>query len=326
MDKQALYQDRLDRVQKAINYEPVDQIPIIYIGVGFAPRYMGMPTSQFCTDEQGAVDVTLATLDRLGEIDGVNGLAPARIHIGLTSIWLSHANIPGCELSEGSLWQVQEKEAMTPDDYDFIVENGWQAFLGKHLPKVMDMEEFQAAMAWNMQNTPAMADRFRDSGYVVLSGGITTIPFAYLCGGRSMSAFYLDLYRMPDRVKAAMDVILPEAIGAGIGQARLSDSLGAWVGGWRAASGLVAPKIWDKMVFPYYQQIVHALAAEGIVSILHWDQDWTRDLGRLKELPAKMCLLNPDGMIDVRKAKELLDGHGHPGRCTGLAVCGRYPR
>jgi uroporphyrinogen-III decarboxylase len=40
--------------------------------------------------------------------------------------------------------------------------------------------------------------------------------------------------------------------------------------------------------------------------VLHWDQDWTRDLVRLQELPAKKCILNPDGMTDVRKFKELV--------------------
>ena len=38
------------------------------------------------------------------------------------------------------------------------------------------------------------------------------IPFEYLCGGRSMQKFFLDLYRMPDRVKAAMDVMQGEIL------------------------------------------------------------------------------------------------------------------
>ena len=52
--------------------------------------------------------------------------------------------------------------------------------------------------------------------------------------------------------------------------------------------------------------IVEAYLAENITPILHWDQDWTRDLVRLQELPAKKCILNPDGMTDMRKFKELV--------------------
>jgi len=82
--------------------------------------------------------------------------------------------------------------------------------------------------------------------------------------------------------------------------------MGTWVGGWRAASAMLAPKLWNRFVWPYYLKIVEALLAENITPILHWDQDWTRDLVRLQELPAKKCILNPDGMTDMRKFKELV--------------------
>lgn len=81
---------------------------------------------------------------------------------------------------------------------------------------------------------------------------------------------------------------------------------GVWLGGWRAASALVAPKLWDRFVWPYYLRMAEALIAKGITPVFHWDQDWTRDVVRLQELPAKKCLLNPDGMTDMKKFKELV--------------------
>ena len=36
-----------------------------------------------------------------------------------------------------------------------------------------------------------------------------------------------------------------------------------------------------------------------------WDQDWTRDLARLLRLPAKTCIMSPDGMTDMRRFKEV---------------------
>ena len=53
-------------------------------------------------------------------------------------------------------------------------------------------------------------------------------------------------------------------------------------------------------------KIVDAVLAEGLIPILHLDQDWTRDLNRFQELPAKKCIMNPDGMTDMKKFKELL--------------------
>jgi uroporphyrinogen-III decarboxylase len=69
---------------------------------------------------------------------------------------------------------------------------------------------------------------------------------------------------------------------------------------------MLSPKLWNRFVWPYYLKVIEALLAENIMPVLHWDQDWTRDLVRLQELPAKRCILNPDGMTDVRKFKELV--------------------
>jgi uroporphyrinogen-III decarboxylase len=133
-----------------------------------------------------------------------------------------------------------------------------------------------------------------------------TIPFEYLCGGRSMTQFFFDLYRMPDKVQAVMDVILEETLATIAKLEPAPEKINAsWVGGWRAASSLVAPKLWDRFVWPYYLKIVEALIARGVTPVLHWDQDWSRDLVRLQELPAKKCILNPDGMTDMVKFKKL---------------------
>lgn len=317
MDRAELYEERLERIERAIRLEPVDRIPVIYIGLAFSPRYMGMPISQFCTDDEAAADVTLTAVERLGGIDGLNGVPVGRIHIGLTATWLSHVSIPGRELPDDSLWQVDEREVMSVEDYDLVINNGWQTFLDQHLPKVVDMEEFEQALSWADTNTARILQRFRDHGYVNLSGADTSIPFEYFCGARSMSQFFLDLYRRPEKVKEAMDVILPDLIQAAIDTTKASGAMGCWVGGWRTASALVAPKIWDELVFPYYLEMVNALADNDIISILHFDQDWTRDLARLRELPARMCLLNLDGTTDVRKAKEVLHDH--------MAILGDVP-
>lgn len=102
-----------------------------------------------------------------------------------------------------------------------------------------------------------------------------------------------------------MDRAMPEIIAGGIGLAKLGGAMGTWVGGWRAASSMLSPKLWDRFVWPYYLQIVEALIEADIIPIMHFDQDWTRDLVRLQELPAKKCILNLDGMTDIRKFKEI---------------------
>jgi uroporphyrinogen-III decarboxylase len=69
---------------------------------------------------------------------------------------------------------------------------------------------------------------------------------------------------------------------------------------------MLSPKMWNEFVFPYYVEMVTELAENGIVSVLHFDHDWNRDLARLRELPARSCILNLDGWTDIRRAKEIL--------------------
>jgi uroporphyrinogen-III decarboxylase len=307
-DLQARYQERRTRIDRTIAMEPVDRIPTAYMGMAYAPRLMGMSMADFCEIPENRTDVTLAAMDRLGADvwDGINDLPCGRIAPSLTGLWLAHIATPGRELPDDSLWQVQEAEVMKPEDYDVILEKGWKAFLDGYYPRVIDIDELNESRAWVRGNVQNVIDKCKQHGYVPISFGGTSIPFEYLCGGRSMSRFYIDLYRDQEKIREVMDVMMPHMIRNGVSAAELSGIPAVWVGGWRSASSLIAPKIWDELVFPYFLQLVNALAEKGIISVLHFDQDWNRDLERFREFPARMCLLNTDGMTDLRKAREIL--------------------
>jgi len=124
-----------------------------------------------------------------------------------------------------------------------------------------------------------------------------------------MEEFYVDLVRIPDRVRAAMDIMQPHLIRSGVEGAQRSGVSAVWVGGWRAVSSMLSPRMWGDCVFPYYLEMVTRLAEHDIVSVLHFDHDWTRDLERLRELPARRCILNLDGWTDIRRAKQILGDH-----------------
>jgi len=314
----AVYQERLARIRNAIELRPVDRIPFVFMGTAFAPRYMGVSMADFCADPEVRVDVTLAAMDRLGgEFDGINSLPAGSITAALSIAWLSRVAVPGRDLPEDSLWQVRETEVMTVDDYDTIIDRGWLTFMMEYMPRVIDPADLQAHGAWLERNLTDVVRRVRERGYVPVSGGGTTIPFECLCGGRSMEEFFLDLHRIPDKVKAALDAMLPGLIQIGVDGARRSGVPAVWVGGWRAASAMLSPKMWNEFVFPYYLEMVTRLAEHDVVSVLHFDHDWTRDLSRLRELPARRCLLNLDGWTDIRRAKEILGDH--------MAIMGDVP-
>jgi uroporphyrinogen-III decarboxylase len=306
MSNEALYQERLSRIKKVINLEQVDSIPVMQMASAFSPRYMGMSMAEYCADPEASLNVTIAAMDKLGGFDGINQATAGRMTSILPAVWLSRIAVPGRELPPNSLYQVREAEVMTQADYDVIINKGWEAFVQVYLPRVADLADFGEAQSWLMANLPRAMALYREHGYVAIASNAVTTPFEHFCGGRSMAKFFSDLYHIPDKVQAAMDVVLPDLIAQSLNGAFLGGTMGIWVGGWRTASALLAPKLWNRFVWPYFVRIVNAVVDAGLVPVLHLDQDWTRDLARLRDLPAKRCIMNPDGMTDMKKFKELV--------------------
>jgi uroporphyrinogen-III decarboxylase len=305
-----LYQERQNRIIKAINLEPLDRVPVVFEGMAFAPRYLGISIADFITDPEAPVFTALDTMDKIGNkfggFDGINHAVSGRTTVLLAAGWLSKINVPGRELPPDTVWQVHEGEVMTVNDYDTIINNGWETFVKSYLPRVVDEADFAEASGWVKNNAARCIKKIQDRGYYALNASSTAPPYEAFCGGRSMNKFLLDLYRIPDKVQAAMDVALPEIIQGAIQSARTAGVPAIWVGGWRTASSMVSPKIMDRFVWPYVLQIVDALLAADIIPVFHWDQDWTRDIFRLQALPQKKCILNPDGMTDMRQFKKLV--------------------
>lgn len=308
MSRASRFAEGFERIRRAIRLEPVDRVPIIYMGSAFSPRFLGMSMARYVSDFDAASLADLQTMERIGGFDGQQGTGGFTPML-LSTLWLSRVRLPGKELPDDSLWQVDEREVMTRADYDAVIERGWPQFLKDYLPRILDMQAFGAYLSWHGQNGPRIRQAYTDAGYVPLRDAPlrTNIPYEYFCGGRSMQQFIIDLHRIPDKVEAAMRVVhqanlasieaAPECPESSIG--------GCWIGGWRTASALLSPKIFDRFVWPYVVETAMAAIGKGYTPIFHWDQDWSRDVGRLAELPAGRCLLNPDGMTDLRKFKRL---------------------
>jgi uroporphyrinogen-III decarboxylase len=179
------------------------------------------------------------------------------------------------------------------------------------------MDELQRSGDWAAASLDRVIGMFHERGYPVLTAAITCIPFEQLCGARSLPKFYMDLYRRPDLVREAMAAMLPGTIESAVAMAQASHLSGVWIGGWRTAGAMLTESMWLEYVLPQVRDLATALVENGFTPILHFDHDWTRDLRHLRELPPKSCILQLDGMTDIRQAKEILGDH--------MAIMGDVP-
>jgi len=297
---------RRERLRKAVALEPVDKVPVCLEGVAWCARVTGMTLEEFLSDANKATRAEIDSFNLVGNADCVNN--PTFASATLNFMWMTGVKRPGYEVGANEPWQVEESGLMTAEDYDRILEMGWPGFQAQFLnerirPGMLD--EFLAFLG----KGPSVIEQVTAADMPYLCMAVIIQPFESLCGGRTFTQFVIDLYRMPDRVERVMQTMFPGMNDAGIAGAAALGSPGVWIGGWRSASKMLAQPLWDRFVWPYVKELVTQVDAAGLIPILHFDSDWTRDLARLLELPARRCILSLDSMTDIRAAKEILGDH-----------------
>ena len=300
-----LFQERLGRLKTAIALGTPDRVPLSLVMDAFAAKTMGVKMSDFVSDVDVAGQAMLSTMEVLGDVDSIQQ-AVSTPSMG-SLLWLAPMKLPGRDLPDNSLWQMDEQVRLTPADYDRIADEGWEAWRKEYMDKHLGGAE--AACEAVMEAGPRWTKEYAKRGYVVFAPVGVDHPFEHLCGGRSVKEFMLDLYRIPDRVQAAMDVMMSNKRQRARDLVQAAGPVGCWVGGWRTAPEFLSRKLWDRFVWPYMKELVEIVSDEGGIPVLHYDANWDRELERLKELPRAKCVLALDSKTDIFRAKEVLGGH-----------------
>lgn len=305
MDTVKLLQERTNRIKAAINLEKPDRVPVVPLADVFAARVMGIPLTNFIYGE-GTNRAMIDCWSKIGEIDGHQRL---NFNVfSLSAMWLSKLKLPGIHLPEDVLYQVAEAEIMKKEDYDEIISQGFNTFVGDYYKNRLD--DVLPKLKNTVATMPQAIKEWEDAGVLPMCPGSAIIPFEYFCGGRSLKEFVMDMRRIPDKVQEAMDVAMIDIVENTRQSFRRLKPFGAWVGGWRSAPELLSPKISNRFVYPYLKKLVEVCIEEDVVPVFHFDSNWGRDLQLMRELyPKAKCVLALDGATDIFKAKEILGDH-----------------
>jgi hypothetical protein len=303
MNHTSLYEERKQRVLKTVALEKTDRTPVVLEYSGFGARAIGARLGDYVKDMPTATDMMIQAWDKVGGADAMEYATYSPDMLSLA--WMSRIYVPGRELDYDEAWQVQEKELMTPEDYDRIADMGWNAFMAPFLEERVGLDIGQALGGF-IQFAPQAVELWAAHDAPVLVMGMITTPYEAFCGGRTLAQFVLDLYRMPDKVQAAMDVTLPDIAPMAITGNKQFGFPAMWIGGWRSASAMLSRPQWERFVWPYLEKLAYEVLDSGTIVIFHLDSDWTRDLDMFKTLPAGKCVMSFDGSTDIFKAKEIL--------------------
>lgn len=301
-----------ERIQAAVDLKAPDRVPIVPLIAQFALRHQGVPQAEAYRNPLRARQALINTFDTLGGYDAVVG---ANLLWPRSSWRISAAptrmQFPGKGgAPEDAQIQAMEQELMTVEDYDKIIDRGWNGFCEEFLPRVTGrpLEKIDALQKLIVKISLDDVRAWNEHGVVVLGGATIWSCDMILSVCRTLTQFTLDLYRRPDKVEAAMDAMVPDLI------QNVIDDIKATGNPWvflplERGSGFYYPmRIFERFVFPYLRKMVDAFVAEGFTTILHFDTDWTLNLPYLKELPKGKCICELDSKTDIFKAKEILQG------------------
>jgi hypothetical protein len=294
-----------ERLRTAVACGTPDRVPVSLYMDAFTARVAGVKLAQFVGDAEVAGAAMVSTLELLGDIDSTQAAVFLPATLGL--LWLAPVMLPGRELPDDALWQLDEQVRIQPEDYDRIASDGWDAWYAEYAERYLG--DALAAAAVLEEAEPRWTAECERRGHAVFAPTSVDHPYEHLCGGRTVKEFTLDLFKMPDRVQAAMDAMMVAKREEARRIVRAGGPVGYWVGGWRTAPEFLSPRLWNRFVWPYMKELVEIVAEEGGIPVLHYDANWDREIERLLELPARRCVLALDGKTDIFRAKKILAGH-----------------
>lgn len=304
-----------ERVWAAVNLEPYDRVPVApLIDVMFPVKHKGMTLAEGFADYRGTGWPAMVDLfDEVGGWDGFilpgYSLTPNPKHP--IAARTGRMKYPGKELPVDSPPQYIETEAMTIEDYDGIIRLGWIAWGEKVLRETspFPLEKTIARAERQIAQYKKEAQTWEERGIPTLVGAHVNSPLMALSTSRSMTAFAMDIHRIPDKVQAVMDAMVDDLIENTIEVTRLTGVPGVFLVLERGGCFYFPLRVFERFEFAYMKKMIEAFAAEGLITVMHFDQDWTLNLPYLRDLPRKMCVCELDSTTDIFKAKELLKDH-----------------
>lgn len=301
-----LHKTRLTRILDAVALRQPDRVPVVLEYSGFAAYVTGTSMAKFLRSPVNALETMIEAYHLVGAADAIN--YGTFWPYGLCNDYMAKVRVPGVDLPDNEMWQVIESERMHRKDYDRILQIGWPDFFSDYMQNRIFNDVPPAYLPPNLPHVD-VRKAWRRIGVPVLSGGDVSTPFELLCGARSLPAFAADLIEIPDMVTAAMNAITPHLAADTIAKAKKKGYPLVWIGGWQSAPCILSPAMWERFVWPYLLELVNEVAAGGLITLLHLDSNWTRELIRFREFPRGKCIVALDGETDIFKAKEILGDH-----------------
>lgn len=262
--------------------------------------------------EVDMLDLAKKAIEEFGPWDADNRVALN--YCGTDFMCPSRLLLPGIHLPDESTNVADEKELITLDEYDQIIERGWEdVYINSIWPKVMDMpgEEYYNVYGTMEQAMESDKKVARELGIELTWTNAVNVshPFFMLSLGRSFTPFTEDLFFRKEKTKKVIKIINDYLIERALKAYEITGSKIMEYTDERASAYMYPLTVFEEFWMPFALEYIDALWSKGIVSVIHCDTNWIKNLPYFKKFPKGSICIQFDSTTPIFEAKELLGDH-----------------
>jgi hypothetical protein len=336
-------QSRDKRIRDAIELRVPDRVPVTCSFYFFPARYYGYTVEQMMYDLDVLADTHLrATLEYKPDL-AQNPVA--LLHLGPVLEALDYRQIQwaGRQLGPDVPFQFVEGEYMTAQEYDhffsnpgdFTIRRYWPRIAGafsafEKLPPLTNFTSFMGYGSFAMFASPEMQrvldtlkqagaewatigahaakyeQKMIEEGYPTQKGGMASAPFDVLGDVlRGTKGLMLDMYRRPETVLKAVDMLLPLEIDRAITSTKRANGEYVHIPLHKGLDGFMSPEQFKKFFWPTLKELIVAIVDAGLIPHVFWEGDCTSRLDLIKDVPPGKIIYRFEA-TDIFKAKDAL--------------------
>jgi uroporphyrinogen-III decarboxylase len=263
----------------------------------------------------------------------------------MEGLGLTQMKWPGHGVGVDTPFQFVEGEYMKPEEYDLLLEDPSDFAIRTYLPRcytaldglrllpplkgllfggygasaltpallappvVAAMEALNKAAV----ETARWADaenafyaKMAQCGYPAITAAVTFAPYDMISDlFRGMRGTMLDMYRCPDKLLAAQEMLTPTLLGTAIAVAQMSGNPRVFIPLHRGADGFMSVKQFEEFYWPGLKKIMLGLIDAGLTPVPFFEGTYDQRLEYLREMP-KGKVLGWFDRSDLFKAKEVI--------------------
>ncbi|MCL6478998.1 MAG: uroporphyrinogen decarboxylase [Peptococcaceae bacterium] len=317
---QKLYEERLGRYQATIALEPADRMPIATGSNYFAEIYSGNTNQETVYDSEKWLKAEEAFIRDFPEVDVLRNnriWAPLFDAVGCKTY-----KLPGRDLPPRSQFQFVEREYMMADEYDILINSPAEFMIERFIPRVLgdaadkgSPRSYMAFLKGGMAYM-AMSQIMRNRSIHLQTGfgmpqpmtGAFLAPFDVLADAmRGLKGILTDIFRRPEKVLEACDVIVSEMVNFALSTADPLKRYPIFVPTHKAC--FLSPKQFDSFYWPSFKKTLEILIDAGYTIRAYLEGDWGAHWHHMLELPRGKVLCDIDNQGDIFRAKQDIGHH-----------------